>query len=147
MNKTILDRQLTEMYQTTGKQIPGEAVPYIRKAMVSFAVKAIQEERQRKRKQMVEVLKHLPKFFFIGYWYFIKLWIRKRTYKIAVKQAQFRANTENYKVYVVQETEYSYRTISTLDFKYNKKIKVFKHNLTAKDLEAKASLVVYPKKL
>ena len=143
-NLTVLERQLQELYETHGIVIPGAAFPYIRKAMVSFGVKSVEDYHKRKRNEMYSVLKRVPKFFFVGYWHFLKLLIRKWSYKLAVRQARLRAKTENYKVYVIQSSDFGYITLSTLDFKHNKSIRVFKKDITAKDMHKTAACVVYP---
>jgi hypothetical protein len=144
MNKTILERELQELYATHMIILPDESFKYIRNAMKSFAVKAVQEERQRKRKAMVEVLKHLPKLFFIGYWYFFKLRMRKWFYDMAVKQAYIETEIQNRKIWIVQSGDLTYSLISSKDFKHGKSIKVFKKELTFKDMDDAAVLTVQP---
>lgn len=145
-NMTVLERELNELYETHGIAIPEKAMPYIRKAMKSFAVNAIYKYKKNRKERMVKSLKHVPKAFRIAYQEFFLQWIRKIFLKKAVRMAELKAYNEGYKQFVVRATTFSYKVFSTLEFKHNKQIKVLKKNLTAKDVEREASRIIYPKK-
>lgn len=74
----------------------------------------------------------------------IILYMRHIMYRLAVKKARFRSKSEGYKMYVILKSEIKYQVLSTLDFKYNKTVRILDKNITAKDMEAIAALVVYP---
>lgn len=143
-NLSILERQLNECYETHRVVVDELAFPYIREAMRSFAVKAIHEDRQKRRKMMVETLKHLPKWMFVGYFYMFRLKLRKWFYRMAVKQARIEASIQNRKIWVVQSTDLTYTLISTKNFRDGKKVKVFKKELDFKDMEEAADATIYP---
>lgn len=65
---------------------------------------------------------------------------------INAKIAQERATIEGYKTYLLREKRFRYKILSTADFKYNKKIRVLKNEITAKDMERLACAVKMPKK-
>jgi hypothetical protein len=144
--KPILEIYLTELYEKTGLTLPPQSFHYIREAMKAFAVQAVHEERKRKRKLMVDTLKHLPKMFYIGFLFMLRLRIKNWNFNLAVKQAELRCKTEGYKIFVVQATELTFTTISSLDFNNKKKFRIFKNNMTFMDIERIASKVIYPKK-
>ena len=144
-NLSILERQLNELHETYGIKIPELAIPYIREAMISFSVNAIHEDRQKRRKRMVETLKYLPKWMFVGYFYMFRLKIRKWFYKMAVEQAKTEAIVQNRKIWIVQATDLTFKLISSRDFKNGKKVKIFNRTITANDMtEDIAELTVYP---
>ena len=72
------------------------------------------------------------------------LYMRYRVFKFAKRQAQLRANTENYKVYVIRESNIRYKVLSTIDVQFNKRIRVLGKDVTAKDLHEIADFVAYP---
>lgn len=144
-NLSILERELNELYESKGIIVPKEAFPYIRRAMKSFAVATIYEDRKSRRMRMVESLKYLPKEFRIAYYEFFVQWIRKIYLKKAIRTAELKAFNEGYKQYVILATKYSYKIFSTRELKYNKKIRVLKKDLTAKEVSEKASRIIYPK--
>ena len=72
------------------------------------------------------------------------LWIRNWYFKRAKKAAILRANTEQYKVYVIRCSSIAFKLLSTLDVDHNKKIKVLGKDVGAKQLTATASYVAYP---
>lgn len=143
-NLSVLERELNELYETHSITIPKEAFPYIRRAMVSFSVKAIQQERHRKRKQMVDTLKHLPRWVFVGYYFFFRARIKKWFFKMAVKQANIEAAIQNRKIWVVQATDLTYKLISTKDFRNAKTLKVFRKELNFKDMDEVADATILP---
>lgn len=143
-NLSILERELNEFSETHKITIPEEAMFYIRRAMISFSVKAIQEERQRRRKRMVDTLKHLPKMFRIGYYHLLRARLKQWFFNMAVKQAHIETQIQNRKIWVVQATDLTYKLISTRDFKNAKTVKVFKKELTFKDMDEAAALTIYP---
>ena len=141
-NLSILERQLNELYETHGIVIPKEAFPYIRAAQKSFAIETVQRYKRNNRRKMIATLKPLPRYFRLAYMYFLKMYIRKRFFKLAVKTAKIRAQIEGYKIHVVLATEFTYKTISSRDFKHSKKIKVFKKEVNFMDLERESAFVV-----
>jgi hypothetical protein len=142
---TVLERQLNELYETHGIEIPPKAFPYIRNAMKSFAVNAIQEYKRNRKRQMVRTLRYLPKAFRIAYQEFFIQWLRKIFLNKSIKTGKIKAYNENYKQYIVRATEYTYKIFSTLEFKHNKRVRILKKDLTVKDVERKAARVIYPK--
>lgn len=143
-NLTVLERELNEMYEKYGYIIPSFVYPYLRRAQIAFAVKAIQEERQRKRKEMIKVLRLLPKWFFVGYFYFLKARLKKWFFNMAVKQARIEADIQNRKIWIVQSTDLTYTLISTKNFRDGKKVKVFKKELDYRDMDEAAERTIYP---
>jgi hypothetical protein len=108
-------------------------------SMLQLAKKVRQEENVTILKQGFGLV---PKLFFTK----ISLWIKRFVRNQYCKLAQLRSDTENYKVYVVQGRGLTFKLISTLDFKFNKSIRVFKKDLTAKEMEAVSCFIAYPKK-
>jgi hypothetical protein len=143
-NLTILERELNELRETHGYIVPQFAYPYIRKAMIAFSVNAIHLDRQKRRKMMVDTLKNLPKWMFVGYYFFFRAKLKKWFYKMAVNQAKTEAIVQNRKIWVVQSTDLTYKLISTKDFRNAKSIKVFRKELTFQDMDDTAALTVYP---
>lgn len=144
-NLSILERQLNECYETHRVVVDELAFPYIREAMKSFAVKAVFEDRKKRRKRMIETLKHLPKWIFVGYFYMFRLRIRKWFWDMAVKQANIECQIQNRKIYVVQATDLTFKLISSRDFKNGKKVRIYKRTITANEMsEDIAELTVYP---
>lgn len=142
---TYLELRLTECHHREGITVPKEAFPYIREAMKDFAAWNIREYRKKERNDMLWVFANLPRIFLLTRWKVQKLLVRKRFFNLAKKEAIARANSEGYKVYVVRDSEFRFKTISTLDFKYAKSIKVFKKDIDAKEMERTASYIAYPK--
>lgn len=73
-------------------------------------------------------------------------WVTKIVRNQYCKMAQLRADTENYKMYVVQGRGLTFKIISTREFKMNKRIRVFKKDLTAKEMEEVSCFTAWPKK-
>jgi len=76
----------------------------------------------------------------------LSMWAKRVVRNQYVRQAQLRADTECYKVYVLQGKGLTFKLISTRDFKFNKAIRVFKKDLTAKEMEKLSCYIAYPKK-
>ena len=74
----------------------------------------------------------------------IILWIRNWYFKRAKKAAQLRANTENYKIYVVRCSAIAFKLLSTADIDHNKKIRVLGKDVGAKELTTAAAYIATP---
>lgn len=143
-NLTVLERQLNELFETHAVIVPTVAMPYLRSAMKSFAVQAIRENKRKHRQDMIAILKAMPKLFRIGYAYFLKLWIRKQFLHAAIRTAKLRAETSGFKQYVILSGEFTYKIVSSQDFRVGKKLKVFKKELTFLDMQKAACKVIRP---
>ncbi len=143
---TYLELHLTECLTRENVTVPKQAFPYIREAMKDFAAYSVREIRKQERDDMLWVFRNLPRVFLLTRWRIQKLYIRRRFFNMAKKEAIARANTEGYKVYVVRDSDFRYRTFSTLDFKIHKTIRAFKKDLTAKDMERTAAYIAHPPK-
>jgi len=142
---TYLELHLTECLTRENVTVPKQAFPYIREAMKDFAAYSVREIRKKERDDVLWVFRNLPRVFLLTRWRIQKLYIRRRFFNMAKKEAIARANTEGYKVYVVRDSEFKFKTISTIEFKINKTIRAFKKDLTAKDMERTAAFIAYPK--
>lgn len=112
-------------------------------AMIDFAARKVNEYRQSERKEInLEAVKLFPALL-VGDW---KLWLRKRAFRKACKQAKVRAEIENRKMYIIRSTEIAYIILSTLEVEQNKKVRVFGKNVDAIKLHETADKVVYPPK-
>ena len=127
--------------QNPGKKV--EVTPALRRIVY---LSMIQLAREVRKEENTEVLKQsfgvIPGLLLTG----ISLWAKRFVRNQYVRQAQLRADTEQYKIYVVQGKGLTFKLISTRDFKYNKAVRVFKNDLTAKDMEAVSCFIAYPKK-
>ena len=144
-NLTVLERYLNEYYETYGNVFPKESIPYLRKINRSFAEKAIREDRKKRRSEMVQMLRPLPRMFYLAYFYFIRAKIRKWFFNRALKTAMIESLIQNRKIWIVQSSMFTYTLISSKDFKNGKKVRVFKKDLTFKDMDEVAELTVFPK--
>ena len=122
-------------------QITGEQISKIETAMTLFAMEA--RERAMNKELKDEYVSFFKMIFNSSFENQI-LWMRYRHYKRAVKLAKSRCKTEGYKMYVVRDSRTKYRVLSTLDFKYNQKLRILKKNVTKQDIERIAALVVHP---
>lgn len=115
-------------------------IPKILNAMTIFAYEA--RERAMNKELNDEYISFFKLLFHANYENKI-LWMRFQKYKLAVKEAILRMETEGYKMYVVRISRTGYRVMSTLDFKYNQSVKIMKRNVTFKDLEKIAALCIF----
>lgn len=122
-------------------QLNPSLIMKIEQAMLDYAIGQIIEYENKKIqgdvKSFIWLLFHASRDNII-------LYMRWRMYKLAVRKAKFRSKAEGYKMYILLKSDIKYQVLSTLDFKYNKIIRVFDKNITAKDMERIAALVVYP---
>ena len=78
--------------------------------------------------------------------WFLDKW-NKWNFRIAKAEAVRRSEQENRKVYVIQSSPVHYRVFSTAEIRHLKKIRVFKKELTFKEMTEKSVFVAYPKKM
>jgi len=142
---TYLELHLTECFHREGITIPPKAFTYIREAMKDFAAWNIREYNKKQRNDMLWVFANLPRFFLLTKWKVQEMWIRKQFFKMSKKEAIARADSEGYKVYVIRDSKYRFKTFSTIDFDRAKTFRVFKKNITAKDIQRTAAFTAYPK--
>lgn len=69
------------------------------------------------------------------------LWLRKRAFKRACKEAFRLACLEGYKHYVIRSSTTKYVIMSTLDVRKNKQLRIFGKNVDAVKLEETAAYV------
>ena len=74
----------------------------------------------------------------------LKLWIRSWYLKRAKRQAQLLANTTNRKIYVIRSSDVAYSLLSTADVEYNKRLRIFGKNITAKELTERSDFIAHP---
>ena len=120
-----------------------DQITAIQFAMSDYALKKVSEYRDREIKS---TLKSGTKLFFSLRWDNIVLWLRERFFRMARKNAQSRANTENRKVYVIRKSLIGYKLLSTKDVNYNKRIRVLRKDVDALKLAKTADFIAYPKK-
>lgn len=117
-----------------------QRIPKIETAMTKFAFNELAKHKSR---ELNEHTVSFVKLIFQANYDNIILFMRYRMYKAAVKKAKLRAKSEGYKMYVVRNDKISYRVISTLEFKINKRIRILDKDLSAKDMEREFP-TVYP---
>ena len=105
---------------------------------------ALYERRKFADKQLKEEIVSFSKLIFNGNYDNAILFMRYRMFRNAKKKALLRSKSEGYKMYVVRDSNLTYKVISTLDFKYNQRVSIMKKNVTAKEMEKISSLVVFP---
>ena len=115
------------------------ALGVIYDSMLEMAYEARREEDKEFWKQFRT---YAPRLLFTR----VKLWGKKFVRNQYVRQAQLRADTENYKCYVLQGKGLRFEIISTREFKYNKAVRIFEKDLTAKDMEKLSCFIAYPKR-
>lgn len=122
--------------------IPDKKIKRIEAAMVKYALKQVAAFKSREIKNIcLDSLKYFPRLT----WDSIIWWLRKKSFDMAKRQAQTRANIENRKCYVIRKSLIGYEILSTLDVDLNKKIRVLDKDVNAKKLHEVADFVAYPK--
>lgn len=105
-------------------------------AMIVFANDQIDEFSKEQNKEVafeaVKLFPALVKKQFI-------LWLRKKSFLLACKEAQLRADTEGFKCFVIRSSRIGYTILNTLDIDLNKKIRVLGKDVDAIELEKTAS--------
>jgi len=76
--------------------------------------------------------------------WFLDKW-NKWNFRVAKAEAVRRSEQENRKVYVIQSSPVHYRVFSTAEIRHLKKTRVFKKDLTFKEMTEKSVFVAYPK--
>jgi len=71
--------------------------------------------------------------------------VRKYNFMLARAEAIRRAEIENRKIYVIQEGPIKWRVFSTADVRKLKQMRVFKKDLTFKEMSEKAAFTAFPK--
>ena len=121
----------------------GLTPPQLRKVETAMEMYKVSELNEYRNRQLKEDMITLFQLILNFTWDNATIWARYQVYKRASKQAKLRMRTEGYKMYVVRESRLNYKVISSLDVKYNKRLKVMRKEVTAKDLEKIAALVVH----
>lgn len=115
----------------------------IYKAMVQYAARQVAEYHNREIKSVgiggIRLLLSLK-------WDNIVLWIRQKSFNLAKKKAQHRANTEIRKIYVIRNSMIGYSILSTFEVNQNKKLRILKKDIDAMKLHEVADFIAYPKK-
>ena len=140
MNTTrlILLNRMKDLSELTSEQLKN-----IELSMIDYSIRRVSEYRNREIKEVLkEGVKLIPRLYCDN----IILHIRKWSFKIACHNAQQRADTENYLVYVIRSSQIGYTLLSTLDVKHNRRIRVFGKNTNAIKLYETADFIATPKK-
>lgn len=115
----------------------------IQSAMQIYAMRVLDEYRASKNKSVnLEAIKLFPALF-LGDW---KLWLRKRSFLKAKKQALTLASIENRPFYVIRSSEIAYVVQSTLEARNLRKRQIYSRHATASKLIETADYTAYPKK-
>ncbi len=139
---TIFNRNL-KLYKGKYPDSPVTITPGLRGVIYTSMLQIAKEVRQEQDlKELREAFKIIPRLFWTKLSFYVKRYVRNQY----CKTAQYRADTENYKQYVVQGRGLTFKIFSTRDYKYNKRIRVFKKDLTAKEMEEISCFVAWPKK-
>jgi hypothetical protein len=139
---TIFNRNL-KLYKGKYPDSPVTITPGLRGVIYTSMFQIAKEVRQEQDlKELREGFKIIPRLF----WTRLTSWVKRYVRNQYCKVARLRADTENYKCYVVQGRGLTFKIFSTRDYKYNKRIRVFKKDLTAKEMEEISCFVAWPKK-
>lgn len=112
-------------------------------AMVEFGGRAVTDYRDQEAKSVkLEAIKLFPALWKGEF----KLWLRKRAFIKAKKEAQIRANTENRPVHVVRSSEIAFVVQSTKEVRQLKKVGIYKKNVDAIKMNETADYTAYPLK-
>ena len=91
----------------------------------------------------------LFKRFFADLFANLQSWIigkwKQWNYIMAVREANQMAAQYHRKYYVIQSSEVHWRVFSTADVRHLKRTRVFKKDLTFKEMTEKSAYVAYPK--
>lgn len=107
-------------------------------SMNEFALKVKKEDNLQILKRAIPGL---------GYplWLRFSFWVKKLVREQYVKAAKHRSTVEGYKIYVLQGSGLTFKLISSREMKHNKRVRVFRKDLTAKEMEELSCFVAYPK--
>lgn len=112
-------------------------------AMTHYATLKIDEYRSSENKAIkLEAIKLFPALWKGDF----KLWLRKRAFIKAKKEAQIRANTEGRPVHVIRSTEIAFVVQSTKEVRQLKKVGIYKKNVDAIKMQETADYTAYPSK-
>lgn len=108
----------------------------VQSAMSIYAARMVDKFRSEQNKRAVtEALVLFPSLWKGE----IMLWLRRRSFLKACRNAQLEADSAGYKIYVIRSSNIGFTLMSTLDVSMNKKIRVFKKDVNAIELEKTAS--------
>ncbi len=112
-------------------------------AMTLFAMEKLKEHKEREIKgEMKSFFKLLFHFSYDN----MILYARSKVLNRAIKNAKLRAKIENKKVYVFRDSLIGFKTLSSTDVKFNKKIRVMKKDIDFMELENISAFIAYPPK-
>ncbi len=115
----------------------------IYRAMVQYAAREVAKYHNREIKSIgkrgIRLLLSLK-------WDNIILWIRQKSFNLAKKKAQLRANTEMRKIYVIRNSMIGYSILSTFEINQNKKLRILKKDIDAMKLHEIADFIAWPQK-
>jgi len=112
-------------------------------AMIDYAALKVQEYRTSESKSVnLEAIKLFPALF-LGDW---KLWLRKRSFLKAKKQAQTEADIEGRPFYVIRATQIKYSVQSTEVARELTRRRVYKKGTNSIVLNKTADYTAYPSK-
>lgn len=113
----------------------------IQSAMMIFAERIVNEYREAENKSVnLEAIKLFPALW-KGQW---KLWLRKRSFRIAKKKAQTQADIENRPFYVIRSTQIAYVVQSTEVARNLTKRRVYRKGTNAIKMNKTADYTAYP---
>ena len=115
----------------------------VESAMMDFAQIMIDRYRANDLKAVkLEAIKLFPALWRGEF----KLWLRKRAFLKAKKEAQIRANTEGRPVHVIRSSEIAFVVQSTKEVRQLKKVGIYKKNVDAIKMNNAADFTAYPEK-
>lgn len=142
----ILTKHLTAMQNTIGIKIDPKTHEFIHRAMLEYANEAIKLKTVRDMKARRRLIYALVGIWGKAQWSDFTSKIRAFMLKKAIAEAQRLSNLDRRKRYVIRSTEVAYRTFSTYEIDFNKRIRVFGKDVDAKKLSETADRVILPKK-
>lgn len=113
----------------------------IEKSMIEYAHQVLEVYKNRETK---DVITHSFKYFPAITKDNVILYLRKKAFNKAKKKAQYLADIENRKVYVIRESIIGYKVLTTLDVDYHKRIRVLSKDASALKLTQIADFIAMP---
>jgi hypothetical protein len=140
---TIFNRNL-KLYKGKYPDTPVTITPGLKRVVYTSMLQVAQEARQEQDlKELREGFKIIPRLFWtiLSKWV---IWLVKIQY---IKIAQLQANIQGCKQYVVEGGGVIFKVISNREFKFKKKIRVYKKEIGAIEMESNiACFTAHPKK-
>jgi hypothetical protein len=112
-------------------------------AMIEFAQSMVDKYRYAESKAIsIEAVKLFPALWKGQF----KLWLRKRAFIMAKKEAQIKANMEGRPVHVVRSSEIAFIVQTTKEVRNLKKRGIYKKNVDAIKMNGSADYTAYPQR-